>query len=184
MVKETAEGVIMGLEKVIAVMKELGEKPKVENFEDKLIIQKTVCILGMLGFDMGYRFSMYVRGPYSPDLTKHIYRNQRIVENLKTDYSLTKREKELIEKVKEASDNLDFVLLEIMTTYAFLRKSGLEAREAKERLKRLKSFYSEAKIAVGISRAKELFPPSKEEIQEIRKEFAEWESAAISDFKY
>lgn len=174
----------MGLKKVIAVMKELGKKPKVENFEDKLVIQKTVCLLEMLGFDMGYKFSIYVRGPYSPDLTKDIYQNQRIVESLKTDYSVTKQENDLIVKVKETSDNLDFALLEIMTTFEFLRKSGLTTREATEKLKKLKPFYSEVKIAIGISRAKELFPPSKKEIQEIREEFADWESAAMADFKY
>jgi uncharacterized protein YwgA len=173
------------LKKVIACMKEVGRKPRVGNFEDKLIIQKTVCLLELMGFDMGYRFSLYVRGPYSPDLTTDLYAHQDWVENLKTDYVIATKEKEILVKISEASDNLDPALLEIMATYAFISKiPGVESKEAVLRLKKLKPFYSEAKIAVGISRTKQLFPPTEKEVKEMKAEFEEMESAAVSDNRY
>jgi hypothetical protein len=39
-------------------------------------------------------------------------------------------------------------------------------------------------IVVGISRLKELFPISTKEVKAMKKEFALWESAALSDMKY
>jgi len=173
------------LEKVIACMKELDKKLKVENFEDKLVVQKTTCLLKLLGFDMGYRFSLYVRGPYSPDLTNDLYGNKGIVESLKTNYTISAKEKGLIAKVADASNNLDPTLLEIMATYAFLSKEcGMRGKEALAELKKLKPFYSEAKIAVGVSRAKQLFPATEKEIREMKAEFKEIESATVSDNKY
>jgi len=173
------------LKKVIACMKEMGRKPKVGNFEDKLVIQKTVCLLDLMGFNMGYRFSLYVRGPYSPNLTTDLYAHQDWVESLKTDCVITAKEKEMLAKISEASDNLDPALLEIMATYAFISKSpGVESKEAVSRLKKLKPFYSEAKIAVGISRAKQLFPPTEKDVKEMKAEFEEFEDAAVSDNKY
>jgi len=173
------------LKKVIACMKELGKKPKVDNFQDKLVIQKTVCLLELLGFDMKYGFSMYVRGPYSSDLTADLYRNKDEVENLRTGYIANNREKSLITLVADASNNLEPSMLEIMATYAFLaKKCSFEGKEAIAELKKIKPFYSEAKIAVGVSRAKQLFPATEKEIREMKAEFKEMESAAVADNKY
>ena len=173
------------LNKVIACMKELGKTPRVQSFEDRLVIQKTVCLLELMGFDIGYRFSLYVRGPYSPDLTADLYNQQDLVESLKTDYSMTAEEKGFITKISEASDGLDPALLEIMATYAFISKDmGMESKEAVSQLKKLKPFYSEARIAVGISRAKGLFPRTEKEVMEMKAEFRESEGAALSDSKY
>lgn len=171
------------LKKVIACMKEVGKKPDMESFEDKLIIQKTICLLQFMGFKVGYSFSLYVKGPYSPDLTGDLYDHRAEVERLQTDYELTKREKGMLEGVSEASNNLDPTILEIMCTYVYLIKNKENSREALIKLKKLKPF-PEAKIAVGVSRAKQLFPPSKEEVLRMKKEFAEVEAAAVSDNKY
>lgn len=173
------------LNKIIACMKEFGMKPKIGSFESKLVIQKAVCLLELIGLNAGYGFSMYIRGPYSPELTKDLYENRDAVENLRANCALSSAEKCLVAKVAEASDNLDPTLLEIMATYAFLsKKCNLDNRKAVPEIKRLKPFFSHGKIAVGISRAKGLFPLTEKEIKGIRKEFALWESAALSDMKF
>jgi uncharacterized protein YwgA len=173
------------LKKVIACMKQLERKLRVNDFQDKLVVQKTICLLELLGFDMSYSFSMYIRGPYSPDLTSDLYNNKDQVENLRTDYAITNREKSLIAKVAETSNNLEPAMLEIMATYAFLVIRGsLGSKDATTELKKLKPFYSEAKIAVGISRAKQLFPPAEKEVKEMKAEFEGFEDAAVSDNKY
>ncbi len=173
------------IEKLMACFKELNFKPRIDSFQDKLIIQKTVCLLQLLGVDLGYNFSLYVRGPYSPDLTRDIYKHRDRIQNLESDCSLSENEKEKLTKVFEISNKLDAPMLEIITTYSFLSKDlGMSNRDAIIALKRLKSFYSEAQIAVGVSKAKQLFPPTEEEIEEMKKEFNAWEDASGADARY
>jgi len=38
------------------------------SFRARLRVQKAVYLLQALGFPTGYEFSMYIRGPYSPEL--------------------------------------------------------------------------------------------------------------------
>jgi len=173
------------LGKVIACFKEVGFKPNVDSFQDKLVMQKAVCLMELLGFDTGYGFSLYVRGPYSPNFTSDLYENKESVRELRTTERLTSEEKELISKIHEISNHFNPTMLEIMATYAFLvKKLNRDYKSALIDLKTLKSYYSEADIAVGVSRMKQLFPPSEKEIQEMKKEFQAWEKASDEDFKY
>lgn len=172
------------LKKVIACMKEVGKKPKVDSFEDKLVIQKTVYLLKLMGFSIEYPFSLYVRGTYSPQLTQELYERKAEVEGLHTDYDLSQRESKMLAQLSEASNNLDPTMLEIMATYEYFIKNGRSNKEALTELKQLKPFFSEAKVAVGVSRAKQLFPPAKTEVRKMKAEFAELEAAAVSDNKY
>jgi uncharacterized protein YwgA len=173
------------LNKVLAYLKELKFTPKVDRFQDKLVIQKTVCLLKLMGADLGYPFSLYVRGPYSPALTTDLYANKGMVDALRTGYVPSEKEKQQLHLLCELSNNLDPTLLEIMATYAFLSKDrGMGSKEALAELKKLKPFFSEARIAVGVSRAKELFPPTEKEIQAMKAEFRDFENAALSDNKY
>jgi hypothetical protein len=43
------------------------------NFNDRLILQKTIYLLEQFGLHIGYYFSWYLRGPYSPALTRDAY---------------------------------------------------------------------------------------------------------------
>ena len=64
-------------EKLFAFLKFLEEKLgfdfNKDSFDDRLRLQKYVYIARFLGFDHGYGFSGYLRGPYSPDLAKDYY---------------------------------------------------------------------------------------------------------------
>ncbi|MBC7218602.1 MAG: hypothetical protein H5T49_00490 [Hadesarchaea archaeon] len=42
-------------------------------FEDRIKLQKYVHIARSCGLDLGYKFNLYLRGPYSPDLAKDYY---------------------------------------------------------------------------------------------------------------
>jgi len=47
-------------------------------------------------------------------------------------------------------------------------------------VKRLKPFYSEAQVAVGISKAKEFFfEPTVSDLDELKKETSIWQSASL-----
>ncbi|MCX6778409.1 MAG: hypothetical protein NT157_06020 [Candidatus Micrarchaeota archaeon] len=172
------------LEKIIACFKEVKFEPKLDDFQDKLVIQKAVCLLQLMGMKTGYSFSLYVRGPYSPELTKDLYSHREAIEKLRSGCSLSTNEQQKVLKVYELSDNFDPKLLEIMATYSFIRKQlGMNGKDSVIHLKKLKPF-PEAQIAVGVSRAKGLFPPSEKEIAEMKAEFEAWDDAANSDAKY
>src|SRR5262245_20956825 len=42
-------------------------------FTGRLILQKRMFLLLMSGVDIGYNFSWYIRGPYSPGLTRDVF---------------------------------------------------------------------------------------------------------------
>jgi uncharacterized protein YwgA len=172
----------MNLKKAIACFKELGFKPKLDKFEDRLIAQKIVYLLQLKGVKTEFNYDLYVRGPYSPDLTKELYDHRQEFENLKTDVVLSKKESKAIQEMKELFE-LKPGLLEVAATYAFLVKEGLSAYEATKKVKKLKSFFTGSEVAVGTNLAKVyLFPPSEKDIAEMKKEFSRWEQAAIEDF--
>lgn len=43
------------------------------NFNSRLILQKTVYLMQEFDLNIGYSFSWYLRGPYSPNLTRDTY---------------------------------------------------------------------------------------------------------------
>lgn len=54
---------------IYLVMKELGGF-SLESFDDRLFLQKAIYLLQILGIDLRFRFSWYLRGPYSNALTQ------------------------------------------------------------------------------------------------------------------
>ncbi len=52
------------------LLKRIGNYNKMESFDDRLILQKTVYLMQSFDLYVGYNFTWYIRGPYSPDLTK------------------------------------------------------------------------------------------------------------------
>lgn len=45
-----------------------------QTFSERLNVQKRIYLLQILGYDLGYRFSWYLRGPYCPRLTDDAFR--------------------------------------------------------------------------------------------------------------
>lgn len=168
-------------DKVIACLKELGmKKPSVADFEDKLVIQKVVYLLQLKGIKTGFNYGLYIRGPYSPGLTKELYAHKSELQHLKTADHLTKKETEAVDELKELL-GLKPSLLEVAATYsyfAFGRKE--DPITALKNVRTMKPFYSETQIAVGISRAKEyLFKPTDKELADLKKELEPWQEASI-----
>lgn len=173
------------IKKVISCLKELGFEPSVTKFEHRLIIQKIVHLLQLKGVKIGFDFHMYARGPYSTFLTTQIYDNQQAVEKLKTDIELTNREKQDIAELKSLFE-LKAGLLEIASTYAYLMtQESAYPIEAVAEVKRLKPFFSDTVIAVGISRVKEfLFKPSQKDMEAMKSEFSAWQKASVQTLAY
>jgi hypothetical protein len=171
--------------KVIAFFKELGFDFDITRFDDRLIAQKLVCLLELKGIDLGYSCSLYVRGPYSPDLTQDLYTHTREFENLDTGSRLTPKEKEVAGDLGKIF-GLKPVSLEVGATYGYyaLRQNS-DPLEASRQVKRLKPFYSEAQIALGISKAKQfLFEPTRQDLEDLKKETGIWQRAALKTLEH
>lgn len=48
----------------------LGLEFKIDSFEDRLIMQKSVYLAQTAGVNLGYYYHWYLHGPYSPSLTR------------------------------------------------------------------------------------------------------------------
>jgi uncharacterized protein YwgA len=166
------------IEKMIAIFKELKFTPAIDEFQDRLISQKVNCLLNLSGIKTGYECSLYLRGPYSRDLADALFKNKDHVEALQTSVSLDTNE---IQKIKELKSIFDHNAshLEIGSTYAYLTvREGIPPLEAMRKVKSMKSFFTEAQIAVGVSKAKEfLSKPSKELVDEVIAESEMWKNA-------
>jgi len=166
--------------KVIAFFKELGFEFDISRFDDRLIAQKIVCLLDLRGINLGYSCSMYVRGPYSPDLTQDLFEFTSEFEDLKTDVRLNAPEKETAGELGRIF-GLKTVPLEVGATYGYYTlRQNCDPLEALRNVKRLKPFYSEAQIALGISKAKEfLFRPTRKDLEDLKKETGIWQRASL-----
>jgi len=171
----------MNLDKVVACLKALDFRPEIDDFEDRLIIQKSVYLLQSKGIKSNFSYHLYVRGPYSKDLTDHVYENRKKVEHLETSAELSNAELKDIREFKELFGEFKPSLLEIAATYSFFAfQQKQDPITALKNVKRMKSFYSEAQIAVGISKAKEfLFRPSEKELAEMKEEAKAWQDASL-----
>ena len=171
--------------KVIAFFKELGFEFTISRFDDRLIAQKLVCLLELKGINLGYPCSMYVRGPYSPNLTEDLFEFKNEFENLETESRLKPAEKETASDLNRIF-GLKPVPLEVGATYGYyVLRQNCDPLEALRQVKRLKPFYSEAQIAIGISKAKEfLFRPIHKDLEELKKETGIWQRASLKTLEH
>ena len=58
---------------IIAVSEACGHFPDVEKFSDRLTMQKGCYILNSWGYEPIYKYSLYIRGPYSSELADDYY---------------------------------------------------------------------------------------------------------------
>jgi len=170
--------------KIIACFKELRFKFDKKNFTHRLIAQKIACLLDLKGIHLGYPWNIYVRGPYSPELTKDLFEHSDEFSQFVTEASLTEKESAIVKNLNDIF-KLKPVLLEIGSTYGyFIKHSQCSPSEAIKLVKRLKPFYSESDIAIGISKAKEfLFEPTTEDLNELRRETEAWQRASLSSLR-
>lgn len=166
--------------KVIAFFKELGFEFDIARFDDRLIAQKLVCLLELKGIDLEYSCNLYVRGPYSPDLTKDLFAFTPEFENLETGTRLNAAEKTAAGELGRIF-GLKPVPLEVGATYGYYAiRQDCDPLEASRQVKRLKPFYSEAQIALGISKAKQfLYKPTRKDLEDLKQETGIWQRASL-----
>lgn len=174
-------GLIMkNRKKVIAFFRELGFHFTISQFDDRLVAQKLVCLLELKGVDLGYPCGLYVRGPYSPDLTRDLFAFTREFVDLDTTSKLSLKEKEVASDLRRIF-GLRPAHLEVGATYGYYTvRQNCDPLEALRQVRRLKPFYSEALVALGISKAKQfLFKPTLQDLDDLKKETGIWQRASL-----
>lgn len=82
----------------------LGEELKIRTLEDRIKIQKLVLIGQCAGINIGnYRFSLYHKGPYSPQLAERYYNAKVLIDlgdRTYEEYRLNKGDQEIVKKFK------------------------------------------------------------------------------------
>jgi uncharacterized protein YwgA len=172
----------MEINKAIACLKAVGIKPKVDLFGDRIKIQKAIFLLEQKGIEMGFNYGLHLRGPYSPTLTHEIYAHQEEVEKLQTHETLNEAEQKKIKEYIEIFDDSEASILEVAATYAlFAYKYRFDSVSATKKVREMKKFYSEKQLALGMSKAKQfLYKPTREELEDIRKEHKAWQEASVN----
>jgi uncharacterized protein YwgA len=106
--------------------KELGYEFKIhEKFEDRLKLQKYVFIADHFGLNSGYDFSMYVRGPYSPELAEDYYRRLDVESTLPPEF----RSQDFINLVKDKDVKWLEIAATVLLIYDYNRERGVSRED-------------------------------------------------------
>lgn len=108
-------------------------KPTLEHFNDRLILQKLTYLAREIGFDSGFSFNWYIRGPYSPSLARLLY-NMDEVDALNRTWKLNPNEERALAKtelrLKQLMGNeiTDAKKLELFASVWYAMPPGLGAK--------------------------------------------------------
>lgn len=113
------------IEILLSIVSKLGnvniQKLK-EDFSERLLIQKTAYLLQVFDLNLGYRYTWYLHGPYSKELTTDIYNintSLKVVEIHFTDEFFKNKFQKLLDFLSDK--NKDPRWLELITSVHFLR---------------------------------------------------------------
>ncbi len=118
------------IHRLLAVIEYIQNQLSVTNFEDRLLLQKYVYFAQLQGIDLGYRFTWYHYGPYSPDLTATAFayhENKPMYDNDKNTVAISDSGKQKLDKVKSLldrkPDNLKLhIFMELLASIHYLNK--------------------------------------------------------------
>lgn len=129
-----------------------------DNFDDRLRLQKIVFLARMIGFNSGYSFDWYVRGPYSPSLTKMLFsaneEGRLILENV----TLQDTEELTVQQLREflQDDVSSPKILELLASvWYFIRRSSYSEDERNDLIReivRKKPQYTMEEVVMAFDR--------------------------------
>lgn len=117
----------------------MGISAKIATVEDRKRVQKAVYLAQVAGADLGYRFSWYLMGPYSPSLTEDYYAMDEKADELRAETQGRKLHdvyQSLLTDVRNdiqqpADVNLAYEQwLELLASYHYLRRVSRLSHEA------------------------------------------------------
>jgi len=129
-----------------------------DNFNDRLRLQKIVFIARMIGFNLGYSFDWYVRGPYSPSLTKMLFSANEEGRLILDSVTLQDSEERIVEQMRGflREDISDPRILELLASvWYFVRRSSYSEDERNDlvgEIARRKPQYSREEVEMAFNR--------------------------------
>jgi len=142
----------MRYERLLACFRELGLELSVNTFTQRKKLQKLTYLLQKFCVDMGFSYSWYLHGPYSPELTRALFDSANKYQPSK----LTKQETERVRTLKaNLGANLESTdFLELVVSLHFIKSQMPSATfsEITQVLRQKKPFFTELEI----SRASEM----------------------------
>lgn len=131
-------------------------------FDDRLILQKAVCLAQASGVDLGYDFNWYLRGPFSPALTRDAFAVSTQLgheSDESKDWKLDARSSQRLRSLKPLFQMPDRHALanklELLASIRFLLERGHAQRgdvgHLREIMKRFGKDYTEQEIRDGLS---------------------------------
>ncbi len=163
------------MDKIIAFLKYLGIRIDMNVFGDRKLLQKLVYLFQELGLlSNRYRFTIYLQGPYSPELAKEGFENKLKLINFDTTYATSENEKKILYRIRSSLRNwlINTDKMELVTSIILLKKEY--GKKWKEKLKQIKPRFSDEKILVAEQRIKELFFDEDSISESMRNELESW----------
>jgi hypothetical protein len=167
-------------DKVIAALRFLELRPNIQSYRWRFLIQKTVYLAQALGLPTDYVFTIYVAGPYSPQLACDYFAQANKIGSLETNYDLNPEDMACLSKMKACCDLYkDLSLMECTSTVVYLMKdsSGITDDELFTCIRSLKPYLSDSTCVIGINKAKELLFRPEFLTDELRDEIEKWDKA-------
>lgn len=114
------------------VLNEAGVPVSVEEFDNRLLVQKAVYLLQQAGVQLGYPYNWYVRGPYSSRLAGDLFYLAEMEKDESQEiesYALGGKTRQIVAKVKGLLDKAGNLSerakeLELLASVLFLIKTG------------------------------------------------------------
>ncbi|RZN34949.1 MAG: hypothetical protein EFT35_08865 [Methanophagales archaeon ANME-1-THS] len=133
---KTKEEKIGNLAAFVNILERSGiHKFNPEDFISRLRMQKYVYLARFFGFDLGYEYNLYLRGPYSPALAEDYYRLKEKSERVDLSFFGN------FDKFAKLVRGKDHRWLEIASTIHFIWENNRNCRERyREPCKDLKAF--------------------------------------------
>jgi uncharacterized protein YwgA len=143
-------------------LSEGGVPLRVGQFDERLVIQKSVCLLQYVGVHLGYRFRWYLRGPYSSDLTSDAFwlagHQGEVSEELKG-WRLDDESRERIHKLKGLFTSTSLAQLaknlELLASMLFIVRTGQAKPDDYARISDLLKINDKPFSAADVSKAME-----------------------------
>jgi len=141
------------IEKLAGFVKALEDEGifefNVNRFDNRLKLQKYVYLARKFGFDLGYRYNLYIHGPYSPELANDYYRLNKVTKYVKI--SLDRKFIKLIKRKSERWLELAATIVMLVERYGDIGKEMIiklvKSNKPFATEKELENVFKELKIA-------------------------------------
>jgi hypothetical protein len=147
-------------------LKELGVDRNVSEFDGRLILQKSVYLLEEAGVRLGYAFNWYLRGPYSPALTRDLFNLSSSDDDIdgwvldQRSRDIAERIRPLFEGVKKECAGDSARRLELFASLHYLARRGRldidDSSAATKQLEQNGKVFSTAEVASAIDQLKQV----------------------------